>query len=330
MAKKIGLVLGGGGARGWAHLGVIRTLEEAGVKIDYVAGTSIGALVGSVYAVDALDRLEDYASEATAETLLTLIDISFPGLGLIKGDRVYSLISKYLEDKTFDETSIPLRCVATNFLLNKEVVFDAGRILDAVRASISIPGIFVPYHREGVYFVDGGTVNPVPVNVAWQMGADLVIAVNLNHNPETSETESETASTEDESGSDSKDTAEDPNEVSQQRQEQQAADGGFVDNLVDRYESLKSVMTNDIDDWISDPSTGINIFDVIGSSMNAMEQRVTERNLKHHQPDLLIQPDLMAYSIFDFHRAEPIMQKGYEAARAMMPQIEALMEEAAS
>jgi len=320
MAKKIGLVLGGGGARGWAHIGVIRALQEADVKIDCIAGTSIGAFVGAVYAVNALDRLETFADEATMDTLLTLVDISLPGLGLIEGDRVYEFISQYLSDTTFDETTIPLCCVATNFLLNKEVVFDSGHILDAVRASISIPGIFVPFHRGGDYFVDGGTVNPLPVDVAWQMGADLVIAVNLNHNPKTAETESKNASTEVAEGS-----GEESNATSSQ---QEAEETGLIDDLVDRYESLKQVMTNDIEQWMPDSTTGINIFDVIGSSMNAMEQRVTENNLEHNRPDLLIQPDLMDFSIFSFQRAEPIMQKGYEAARAMMPQIEAIKAEA--
>ncbi|MGF1513554.1 MAG: patatin-like phospholipase family protein [Elainellaceae cyanobacterium] len=319
MAKKVGLVLGGGGARGWAHIGVIRTLEEAGVTIDYVAGTSIGALVGAVYAVGALDELETYAHDVTAKNLLPLVDISFPGLGLIKGDRVYDLISRYLADKTFEEATIPLRCVATNFLLNKEVIFDSGQVLDAVRASISIPGIFVPYSREGTYFVDGGTVNPVPVDVARDMGADLVIAVNLNHNPKTERTESKTASTEAPHDSDGAQAG----EAAQQEDE-----SGLIDSLVDRYESLRQVMTDDIDAWVPDSETGLNIFDVIGGSMNAMEQRVTENNLQRHQPDLLIQPDLMDFGIFGFHRAEPIMQKGYEAAQAMMPQIEALIKQA--
>ncbi|MGF1497531.1 MAG: patatin-like phospholipase family protein [Elainellaceae cyanobacterium] len=320
MAKKIGLVLGGGGARGWAHIGVIRTLEEAGVKIDYVAGTSIGALVGSVYAVGALDELEAFAAEATRDRLLPLIDISFPGLGLIKGERVYELISQYLEDKTFEQTHIPLRCVATNFLSNKEVVFESGRILDAVRASISIPGIFVPFKRGGVYLVDGGAVNPVPVDVGGEMGADLVIAVNLNHNPETEKTKFKAASTEEDTADSGEAEAATPN--------QQEEDAGLVDRLTDKYETLKSVLSENVDDWIPDSQSGLSIFDVVGNSMNAMEQRVTENNLQRHQPDLLIQPDLMEFGIFDFHRAEPIIERGYAAARDMKPQIEQLIAEA--
>ena len=317
---KVGLALGGGGARGWAHIGVLRALEEAEIEIDYLAGTSIGALIGAVYATGALDRLEDFAHEITIDNLLPLIDVSFPGLGLIEGKQVYDLIVKYLSDKNIEDASIPFRCVATNFLLKKEVVFESGNMVDAVRASISIPGIFVPFKQGDVYLVDGGVVNPVPVSVVKHMGARFIIAVNLNKEPKT-----EQASSNSESNQLQSQTQEEPmDETSKQFQEQQQSESGIVQNLTERYEKFKNIFKDskdNIDDWLPDARTGLNIFDVIGNSINMMEQQVTQVNMLDCPPDILIEPDLKDCGIFDFQEAEPTIKKGYDAAKAMMPQI---------
>lgn len=309
---KIGLALGGGGARGWAHIGVIRALQEADIKIDYVAGTSVGAMIGAIYTIGALDRLERFAHEMTIDNLLPLIDVSFPNLGLIEGKRVYDFITEYLSNKNIEDAEIPFRCVATNFLSKKEVVFDSGSMVDAVRASISIPGIFVPFKRGDVYLVDGGVVNPVPVSVVQNMGADMVIAVNLNKEPKqvnNSDSQTDEDSTKD--------------ETSQQEE------NDFVQNLKERYDRLKNILkddNNNIDRWLPDSQTGLNIFDVIGNSINMMEQQVTKVNLVDYQPDVLLEPDLSDCGIFDFHLSEPTIQKGYDTTKAMIPQIEQKVE----
>ena len=316
------MVLGSGGARGWAHIGVIRALEEAEIKVNYLAGASIGALVGAIYGTDALDKLEDFAGEIDVNYLLSLLDISFPNLGLIDGERVVNFIRKFLADKTVEEAAIPFRCVATNFLLKKEIVFESGSLVDAVRASISIPGIFRPFKREEVYLVDGGIVNPVPVSVAKDMGAEVIIAVNLNSNSEAEEADSD--------GhpyvSNANISREKIDEESQQRQEKEQQESGIVQNLTGRYDALKRILPDQIDDWIPDAQIGLNIFDVIGNSINVMEQQVTHINLKIDPPDFLIEPNLMEFGIFDFHQAKPMMQKGYDAAKAKIPQIKNLLE----
>lgn len=322
---KVGLALGGGGARGWAHIGILNALEEADIKIDYVAGTSVGALVGAVYTTGALNQLANFANEITIDNLLPLVDVSFPNLGLIEGKRVYDLITEYLSDKNIEDAKIPFRCVATNFLLKKEVVFQSGSMVDAVRASISIPGIFVPFKQGNVYLVDGGVVNPVPVSVVEDMGAEVIIAVNLNKEPKT-----ERASSKDESNSSQSNTEDEPmDETSQQHQEQQQSESGMVQNLTQRYERFKNILKDtkdNIDDWLPDAETGLNIFDVIGNSINMMEQQVTQVNLVDYSPDLLLEPDLSDCGIFDFHRAKPTIQKGYDTAKAMMPQIKQILE----
>lgn len=325
MAKTVGLALGGGGARGWAHVGVLRALEEADIKIDYLAGTSIGALVGAIYVADALDELENFAAEISVENLLSFMDVSFPNLGLMNGERVYEFISKYVFDRKIEDTKIPFRCVATNFLLKEEVVFQSGKIVDAVRASISIPGIFTPFRQEDVYLVDGGVVNPVPVNIARAMGAEIIIAVNLNKDSSPQDTPSEANSSDAPKQDPSK-----MDEPSQQEQEEEQSESGIVQNLTSRYESLKDVLKDNVDDWMPDPQTGLNIFDVIGNSFNVMEQRVTRVNLQIYPPDLLIEPDLIDYGIFDFHQSKPMMQRGYDAAKAMMPEIKEVLEASGS
>ncbi|HHP7229300.1 MAG TPA: patatin-like phospholipase family protein, partial [Xenococcaceae cyanobacterium] len=236
-SAKVGLALGGGGARGWAHIGVLRALEEAEIKIDYLAGTSVGALIGAVYVTGALDKLEKFANEITVDNLLPLIDVSFPNLGLIEGKQVCDFITEYLSDKTIEAAAIPFRCVATNFLLKEEVVFESGNLVDAIRASISIPGIFVPFKQENVYLVDGGVVNPVPVSVVKDMGAEIVIAVNLNKEPKK-ESDSSQSKTEQYETND---------EASQQLQAKQQNESGIVQNLVERYNAFKNIFKDNQD-----------------------------------------------------------------------------------
>lgn len=324
MAKTVGLALGGGGARGWAHVGVIRALEEAQIPIDYIAGTSIGALVGAIYVVGTLERLEAFAEDVALEDLLSLMDVTFPSPGLMDGERIYDFISQYGLDQLIEDTAIPFRCVATNFLLKQEVVLQAGSMVDAVRASISIPGIFTPFQpNNNVYLVDGGVVNPVPVNVAKAMGAEIVIAVNLNHDPNPDEAPANEAvsSATNETGAE---TASDETESSTDQNQ-----SGVLPNLTNRYQALKNVLQGQADQWIPDPQTGLNIFDVLGNSFNIMEQRVTEVNLRRDQPDILIKPDLMKFGIFDFHQSQPMIERGYQAAQAALPQIKQTLADSA-
>jgi NTE family protein len=341
--KSIGLALGGGGARGWAHIGVLRALEENNIAVQCIAGTSIGALVGAIYVRDQLHRLESFADDVGMENLMSLMDVSFPGLGLVEGQQVRDFLAGYLVDASFEDCSVPFRCVATNFLAKKEVVFESGSLIDAVRASISMPGVFVPCKHENAYLVDGGVVNPVPVNVVKAMGAEVIVAVNLNHDPKTikgsseeharepqtrlgadktndaAETQSkdQTQSREQEADSSSQ-TDETPGDSSQSQEQQ-----SFAQGVVNRYENLKDVLQDQIDDWMPDPETGMNIFDVLGNSINMMEQQVTEMRLQSEAPHVLIEPDLMEFGIFDFQQAKPMIQRGYDAAMEKMEAIRA-------
>ena len=179
--KKVGLALGGGGARGLAHIGVLQVLQEHRVPIDMIAGVSVGALIGALYAQSKdADVIEDVALQLDRKKLFSLVDLTLPRTGFIKGGKVRNLLRQIMgSDLAFSDLKIPLACVATDINVCGEVVIDQGSVLEALRASISIPAIFTVVKWKGRYLVDGGLVNPVPVSVAKRMGADFIIAVNV-------------------------------------------------------------------------------------------------------------------------------------------------------
>ncbi len=181
MTKSIGLALGGGGARGCAHIGVIKALEEAGIKIDYIAGTSIGALVGGVYASGKLNTLEEFALNMDVKSVLFNLDPAISNQGFLKGNKVKKLLSEKFAAELIENTHIPFTAVAVELESGDELHLQKGNLVEAIRASISIPGIFVPVKVEDKYLVDGGLTNPMPVSVVRDMGADIVIAVDLNN-----------------------------------------------------------------------------------------------------------------------------------------------------
>lgn len=180
-ARNIGLALGSGSARGWAHIGVIKALTEAGIHVDYVAGTSVGAVVGAVYASGRIDSFKDVVLQLDWKKIAFFLDVVFPKSGLIDGNRIAEFIRSHVGEKNIEDLSLPFCAVSTDLATGNEVIIKDGDIIEAVRASISVPGVFTPVRKKGSILVDGGLVNPVPVSVVREMGADLVIAVDLNH-----------------------------------------------------------------------------------------------------------------------------------------------------
>jgi NTE family protein len=178
--KKIGLALGSGSARGLAHIGVLRVLKEEGIPIDMIAGTSMGAVVGGLYAVRRdITRIEKIADKISWRRLLSMVDLTFHRTGLIRGQRVMAWAKSMIGDVQFSDLEIPFACLATDIMTGREVVFNEGSVMEAVRASSSIPGLFSVARIHGKYLVDGGLVNPVPISTVKNMGAEFVIAVNV-------------------------------------------------------------------------------------------------------------------------------------------------------
>lgn len=314
MAKTLGLALGSGGARGWAHIGVIKTLLQANIPIDFVAGTSIGAFVGGAFAAGELDTLDAFVRQLDWKMMISFFDLVFPRQGLLDGNKIYELLNEQLCALRIEQGMVPFCCVATDLLTGKEVRLDSGLFADAIRASISMPGVFTPLLYPPYYLADGGIVNPVPVNVVRAMGADLVLAVNLNHSYAQPQIVSRSQSTE---------------QIIDEQSNNQSPT--FLTNLQNYYQGVTDQIRNKLEQWL--PSTEqsepleINIFDILGTTINIMEQKVTRLNLELDAPDLLLEPNLTGIGIFDFDLADQVIAEGVRTAESVIPHLLALLED---
>lgn len=176
----VGIAFGAGAARGWAHIGVVSRLVEAGIVPSAVAGTSIGALVAGCYAAGRIHILEAFARSITRRRLFSFLDIAWRGSGLITGDRLRALLEDHLAGVTFDHLQIPFTCIATELMTGHEIWLRSGLVTPAIRASYALPGVFKPVRHDGKWLIDGAVVNPIPVSACRAMGSRLVIAVNLS------------------------------------------------------------------------------------------------------------------------------------------------------
>jgi len=309
-AKAWGLALGSGAAKGWAHIGVLQALEKEGLRPDVVAGTSMGALVGSVYCAGGLDKLQESAVDLNiASVFFYVVEMGPHRSGLLEGDRVLEFIEKHLPVTDFDALSIPFRCVATDLLRGEAVEFSRGELLPAVRASISIPGLFTPVYRDGLVLVDGGVVNPLPVDVARAMGAEVVVAVDLNpgapHSPVARTAPLHML---------------DKIRVRVARTRATKPDLRWLARIEERIQALDPERLG----WVKSilaPDPVPHLLEVIDTSMMILEGRVTKLNLMEHPADLLLQPRADDITIMDFHRAGDAIEAG---RRAVEPHIDTI------
>ena len=304
--RKIALALGSGAARGWAHIGVIRALSEVGIRPDCVAGTSIGALVGAAYASGRIPSLEKVARELDWKKVVSLFDVVFPRSGLIDGRKIADSIRDHVEPGDIEDLPLPFCAVSTNLATGREVVIQDGDVVEAVRASISVSGMFTPVKRDAMILVDGGLVNPVPVGVARRMGADYVIAVDV---------------TQDRPGAVASRGA--PLSVSDETRTQRGPVGDSAGQdappagIGERIMSVDAPGLTQIRQWLARESLP-NIFEVMMASMNIMERQIVELRLKAEPPDLLIRPRVSHLGFMDFHRADETIREGYMAARSCL------------
>ncbi len=300
--RKIGLALGSGSARGWSHIGVIRGLQEEGIDIDIVCGTSIGSIVGAALAAGALDQLDEWVRELAWSDILGFMDVTLPRSGLIEGDRITKFFRKNLSDPNIEDLPLPFAAVATDMSSGREVWLREGSLMEAIRASISMPGIFTPFKQGERWLVDGGLVNPVPVSLCRAMGADIVIAVNLNSNIMGKR----------------KQSVKDVQKVSEKEKIEEHGLRNqltaYLDNTVKWGKSfVLSRFGSDHAD--REPS----LFEVIANSTNIMQDRITRQRLAGDPPDILISPRLAHIGLLEFNRAEETIAEGRRALDLMLP-----------
>jgi NTE family protein len=288
----IGLALGGGGARGFAHIGVIRTLIEHGIEPDIIVGTSIGAVVGGCQAAGRLDMLEDWSRSLTKRGILGYLDIKIAGGGLIGGGKLAARLEEQLGDTSIEALPIRFATITTEVGTGHEIWLTRGRMVDAIRASYALPGIFPPVELDGRWLVDGALVNPVPVSAARVFGARLVIAVNLNTDVLGRSTIM------------SGDSAE-----SAPPHDHPAEHG------------LRGVFEHTLKRQFAGGSRRPSIPTVMVDAFNIMQDRITRARLAGDPPDVMISPRLGHVGWFDFHRAQEAIEVGARAAERELPLI---------
>ncbi|MHC4822448.1 MAG: patatin-like phospholipase family protein [Planctomycetota bacterium] len=274
------LALGGGAARGLAHIGIIRVLEEHGVVVRGVAGTSIGAIVGGLYSADKLDTFETFVRKMDAKGMLRMLDPIIPRSGLLGGGRVMRKLEEFVGETQIEDTGLPFCAIATDLESGIEVVLRDGSLVDAIRASFAIPGVFTPVQVDGYWLVDGGVSTPVPIRAARSLFPGLpVIAVNLNNIDMVFEGEKEALEA-----------------------RRSNADPG-ADKEAGRIERLLRRMGSD-----KDRRPGL--LSSISDSLTHMEHRISRFQIAAEDPDLLLEPAVFGVGVFDFHRAAPIIEAG--------------------
>jgi NTE family protein len=287
-SKRVSLVLGSGGARGLAHIGVIDYLEENGYKIRSVAGASMGALVGGIWAAGRLDDYVDWVRALTRFDVFKLLDFSFSWSGLIKGERIIDLLRELVGDRDIETLPVSFTAVATDLDSGKEVWFNQGNLFDAIRASIAIPTFFTPHHYLDRRLVDGGLVNPVPIAPTLNDVTDLTIAVNLIGKA-SAEMETQAA-------------PEPP--VQERLSSYQSRIRRFIDGLYGGNEHPAEPREEEL-----------GLFDILNRSFDTMQSTVAKLKLAAYTPDVVIEIPRNACGMLDFFRAEEMIDLGRRLSR---------------
>ncbi len=307
---RVGLALGSGSARGLAHLGVIRAIEEAGIEVSCIAGTSMGALIGAIHAAGKLDELEASFRNFDWRKTASFFDVVLPKSGLLDGAKVVELVRTHIHADAIEMLGKPFAAVATDIVSGEEVVIRSGDVIDAVRASISVPGIFTPVRSNGRVLVDGGLTNPVPVSAVRAMGADIVIAVDLNHEIVSGKNLKPLLSA---AKSEEKNSSNEPGLFSRWVGDYRLS----MKDIKQKLLTMDSPATAQFRKWISEEPLP-SIFEVLLASINIMETRLTQSRLSLDRPDVLIQPPLGDIRFLEFGRAEEIIAIGYEHAQQQL------------
>ena len=289
--KTVSLILGSGGARGLAHIGVIKWLEENGYKISFISGSSMGALVGGAYAAGHMDEFCEWFETLTRTDIIGLSDIAWQRSGLIKGDKLFSKLKELIGDPKIEELEIPFTAVATDIENEKEVWLQKGSLMNAIRASIALPMVFTPYKEDKRVLIDGGVLNPIPIAPTFSQHTELTIAVNLGGKPQQVEKP----------------------EIDAETQEQEDS---WLQSISDYFEELKQRFIpqessdNAPFDWT--------MYDISNKAFDSMQSSLSRQKLAAYPPDILIEISRDACGMMDFHKMAPMVELGYKTAEKVM------------
>ena len=286
-SPRLGIALGSGSARGWAHIGVLEGLLALGLEPQVIAGTSIGALVGAAYAAGRLEALKEWALGLTRLEVLRLLDARLSG-GLMRGNRVMDALGKLLEERDIESLPIPFGAVATDMATGREIWLRKGSLLGSVRASSGIPGLFSPSRVDGSWLVDGGLVNPVPVSLCHALGAELVIGVDLSA------------------------TRTIYHRAARGRLAPPHEEHGEASQLERLGARIGGWFRSSEGDEDGQPG----ILDVVGASLNIMQDRITRSRMVGEPPACVLAPQVESLELMDFHRAGEAIAAGRAAVQA--------------
>jgi NTE family protein len=305
-APRIGLALGAGSARGWAHLGVLQALEERGIQPAVVTGASVGALVAAACASGQRLELEAWVRTLTRVDVWRLLDTTFRGGGVMRGNRLMHAIGEQIEDRRIEDLPVAFGAVAADLDTGEEIWLRSGSMLAAVRASSGMPGLFTPMWHQERWMIDGGVVNPVPITLCRALGAEIVIAVNLNVPVSNRWAALRRATSQ-------------PTEETRDRQaESGEANWAFMDKWAELMDGLVETLK-------PASSAGPGLFEVIAGSVHIMQDHIARSRMAGDPPNLAITPELGDFQLMDFHRAEEAIEAGRNAVVAMERQLEALV-----
>jgi NTE family protein len=309
--RKVGLALGSGGARGLAHIAVLEYLESMEIPIDMIAGSSIGAVVGGVYACGSLPRFKAELLALGRKKMFSMLDPVFPRAGLLEGVKFIEFLSKFIpRDIKIEDLPFPLAVTATDLMSGRSIVFRSGNLLDSIRASVSIPGVLIPVKYRPTFLVDGGVANPLPINVLKMMGAGLRIAVNLHPDVMEKRWNSYVAH-----GTGNSEIVLDSREISFQQQKIPVVE---TINTASWLRSLEKRIGFGREIPSAVPPS---IFEVILQSIDIMEYVNTRLLLKSGSPHVLIEPRLNNTGTLDFTDASKIILEGLRASAEQRPHL---------
>lgn len=285
MQQSVSLVLSSGGARGIAHIGVIEELERQGFEIKSIAGSSIGALVGGIYASGNLKVYRDWMCNLDKKAVFNLVDFTLSTNGLVKGNKVIKELKKIVPDLNIEDLPISYTAVATDIKHKKEVVFEEGSLYEAIRASISVPTVFKPYMFDGKVLIDGGVLNPIPINRIKRSNNDLLIAVDVN-SPILSE--------------------------------KQVADKKLSTEEEVELNYFSFLMKKGFQFLPKLPAKQLNYYSLLSQTASLMIQQISAMSIEMYQPDILIKIPMNSYGPFHFYKSEEIITAGELATRSAL------------